>query len=289
MKSRIYDCFCYFNEDHILELRLETLWDIVDYFIISEATYTHSGEARQPHFDHDKFKKYQSKIRYLQLDKRPDGPNDFWKNENFIRNNIVNGLADAQPDDLILISDLDEIPNPKQILKYDRRFLRGDFAQRYYSYYLNNYWVGDVNSAGDLVPNTNIWYGSKVTTFKSFKNFFNCNATSVRSYKSSGIFRSIKRAWFRWANVQIIEDGGWHFTWIFSMDNLIKKLESTAHQEFNNEDHKNPHRLNQLIHSGRDFNKPKARYALQQLDDQFPEYLLKHQDKFKSFILKTKK
>lgn len=284
MKSRIYDCFCYFNEDHILELRFETLWDYVDYFVISEASYTHAGNDRKLNFDPIRFKKYASKIRYLPLNNKPAGPNNFWKNENFIRNNLANGLYDAKKDDLILISDLDEIPNPKKISLYNTDYIRGDFEQKYYSYYLNNYWIGDVDDTGALISKSNIWRGTKVTTFKYFMNFFNANPTSVRSYKSSGIFRSIKRAWFRKFKVQSIKEGGWHFTWVFSIEDLVKKMESTAHQEFNVIENKDPATLTQIINSGRDFNKPFARYVLQELDETFPEYLLNNQTRFKSYL-----
>ena len=117
----------------LLQLRMDTLWDYVDYFVISEATYTHKGLSRKTVFDISKFEKYKSKIRYQRLEIRPPGENEFWKNENFIRNNITTGLFDSNPEDLILISDLDEIPKPSTIGLYDPRFLRGDFLQNYYS------------------------------------------------------------------------------------------------------------------------------------------------------------
>jgi beta-1,4-mannosyl-glycoprotein beta-1,4-N-acetylglucosaminyltransferase len=285
MTPRIYDCFCYFNEDLILELRLETLWDYVDYFVISEASYTHAGVDRDTHFDINKFEKYASKIRYIPLHQRPSGVNDFWKNENFIRNNILQGLHDAKPHDWIMISDLDEIPNPEKIKEYQPRYLRGDFDQRYYSYFLNNYWLGDVGADNQVKPQSNIWRGSKITTYQHFIDFFNGNATSVRSYKSSGIWRSIKRSWFKRFNVQLIPDGGWHFTWIFSSENIIKKIQSTAHQEFNKPEYKDPQKIKELIALGRDFHKPYSRYELQVMDKQFPKYLLEHQEKFSEFIL----
>ena len=284
-KPRIYDCFCYFNEDLILELRFETLWEYVDFFVISEASYTHSGLSREPLFDITRFQKYAGKIRYVLLDERPPGPNDYWKNENFVRNNVINGLFDAKPDDLILVSDVDEIPKPERIKEYQPKHLRGDFDQGYYSYYFNNRWIGDVNASGKLKPNSNIWQGTKVTTFKYFVDFFKSNATSVRNYKSDGILRSIKRSWFRWFNVQLIKDGGWHFTWVSSVENIIKKIESTAHQEFNIEENKKPERILALIQSGRDVNKPQARYELQKIDDQFPKYLIENFEKFKQFCL----
>ena len=284
-KPRIYDCVCYFNEDMLLELRLETLWDHVDYFVISEASYTHAGQDRKTQFDIEKFKKYESKIRYIRLDQRPEGPNGFWKNENFIRNNVANGLYDAKPNDLILISDLDEIPKPEAIGQYDPAYMRGDLCQRYYSYYLNNYWMGDVDDQDHLIPNSNVWHGTKITTYQHFVDFFKGNATSVRIFKSSGFLRGLKRAWFKLFKNQLIQDGGWHFTWVFSIENIIKKIESTAHQEFNRADHKDPERIIALIRSGRDVNKPRARYQLQELDAQFPAYLLANQARWKNHLL----
>jgi beta-1,4-mannosyl-glycoprotein beta-1,4-N-acetylglucosaminyltransferase len=270
----------------LLELRLETLWDHVDYFVISEASYTHAGKERVTEFNIIKFKKYESKIRYIPLDARPEGPNGSWKNENFIRNNIANGLNDAKPDDLILVSDLDEIPNPKAIQLYDPSFKRADLHQRYYSYYLNNYWIGNVDANGRLIPNTNVWHGTKITTYKHFIEFFKSNATSVRIYKSSGFLRGLKRAWFKFFQSQTIKDGGWHFTWVFSIENIIKKIESTAHQEFNHEEHKNTDRIIAIIQSGRDINKPFARYELQAVDNQFPTYLIKNQERFSAYLLR---
>jgi beta-1,4-mannosyl-glycoprotein beta-1,4-N-acetylglucosaminyltransferase len=84
----------------------------------------------------------------------------------------------------------------------------------------------------------------------------------------------------------VIQDGGWHFTWVFSIENIIKKIESTAHQEFNREDHKDPARIIDLIRSGRDINKPLARYKLQTIDEQFPAYLIKNQEKFSAYLLR---
>ena len=286
--AKIYDCFCYFNEDMLLELRLETLWNYVDYFVISEATYTHAGKERETHFDMQRFAKYQSKIRYLKLDQRPPGPNDFWKNENFIRNHLAQGLYDAQAEDWVIISDLDEIPNPRVIQEYNPKYLRGDFDQRYYSYFLNNYWLGDVDANGVIIPKTNIWRGSKITTYRHFVDFFQSNPTSVRSYKSSGLLRSIKREWFKKVNVQLIENGGWHFTWIFKMPDIVKKIESTAHQEFNRSEFKDPQYIEDMIKSGRDFHKPKSRYQVQPLDQQFPRFLLENPEKFRDFLLPVK-
>ncbi|ENG0234628.1 beta-1,4-mannosyl-glycoprotein beta-1,4-N-acetylglucosaminyltransferase, partial [Burkholderia multivorans] len=136
-RPKIYDCFCYFNEDMLLELRLETLWDHVDYFVISEAVYTQTGNPKPLNFDIEKFAKYRDKIRYLTVDHFAPGARSAWKNENYQRNYLIHGLHDAQPDDWILVSDLDEIPHPATIRAYDPRYRRGDFQQHAYAYFLN--------------------------------------------------------------------------------------------------------------------------------------------------------
>jgi len=286
---KIYDCFCYFDEDLILELRFETLWEFVDYFVISEAAYSHAGASRKLHFDINRFTKYESKIRYLPLHERPAGENDSWKNENFIRNNIVHGLYDANPNDLIIISDLDEIPNPHRIAAYHPKYLRGDFKQRYYSYYFNNYRIGEVDANGKLIPGSEIHEGSKITTFRHFVDFFNSNASSVRIYKSHGLFRSLRRSWFKRFQIQPITDGGWHFTWIYDMSGIVRKIESTAHQEFNKPYYKDPERIRSHILAGRDFHIPNSRYQLQNLDEQFPDYLREHRDRFNAFLAEADK
>ncbi len=286
MKNKVYDCFCYFNEDMILQIRLETLWDMVDIFVISEASYTHAGESRARLFDIANFEKYKSKIRYIPLDIKPAGENNAWKNENFIRNNIVLGLFDAQPNDLILVSDIDEIPRPEKISEYDTKYLRGDFKQYYYSYYFNNFWLGEVDLHGNLKPNSNIFDGTKITTYQNFMEFFKGNASSLRIYKSSGILRSIKRSWFKRYRAQKILNGGWHFTWIFDIAGIVTKIESTAHQEFNVDFYKNPKRIRELIQQGRDFHKPNSRYEARVLKEpEFPKYLVDHQESYKEFIL----
>ncbi|MDC1311865.1 beta-1,4-mannosyl-glycoprotein beta-1,4-N-acetylglucosaminyltransferase [Burkholderiales bacterium] len=280
-ERKIYDCFCFFNEEMLLQLRMDTLWDYVDYFVISEAAYTHKGLSRKTVFDISKFEKYKSKIRYQRLETRPPGENEFWKNENYIRNNIITGLFDSRPDDLILISDLDEIPKPSKITLYDPQFLRGDFLQNYYSYYLNNLWIKNINVAhSDGV----IWKGSKITTIHHFENFFHANATSVRSYKSNGPLRSLKRAWFNRRRVQDIPDGGWHFTWVLALEDIIRKMDSTAHT-FDDPRFKDKAFLEKIIKSNRDFQDPAKCYLAMEIDDSFPEPLRRHPEKYEKFLM----
>ena len=112
----IYDCFQYFNEDHILDLRMNILDEYVDYFVISESTKTHQGKNKKINFDIKNFKKFKSKIKFIVADYDQDI--NFKKHfggespiEQHQRNCLIEGIKDALPEDLIILSDSDEIPD----------------------------------------------------------------------------------------------------------------------------------------------------------------------------------
>ncbi len=112
---KVYDCFTFYNEFELLELRLKSLWNMVDYFVIVEADRTHTNKPKPFYFweRQDEFKKFFPKIRHLPVEMNVPykGVGD-WSIENAQRDAIIYGLEDAAPDDLIFISDLDEIPAP---------------------------------------------------------------------------------------------------------------------------------------------------------------------------------
>lgn len=277
MSNKIYDCFCYFNESLLLELRFETLWNYVDYFVIVESQYTFSGKSKALNFKPELFTKYQEKIRYLVADKNPEGIADAWSNERFQRNYIAHGISDANPDDWIIISDLDEIPRAETIAQFKpKHYKRGDFAQYAYAYYLNNRCT--VN--GKAV----VQYGSKITTYQQYLRFFS-SAESVRGYKSKGLFRQIKRSWFKRFQVQIIQNGGWHFSWLDGIDKIILKIESFAHQEYNQLKHKDPIAIKAKIAAGEDILNPQSRCERQMLDRQFPDDLIKNSARYAAWLL----
>lgn len=113
---KVYDCFTFYNEFELLELRLKSLWNVVDYFVIVEADKTHTNKPKPFYFweRQDDFKEFFPKIRHLPVEMNvPFKGTGDWSIENAQRDAILYGLEDAAPDDLILISDLDEIPAPE--------------------------------------------------------------------------------------------------------------------------------------------------------------------------------
>jgi len=114
----IYDCFSYWDEDLLLDLRLNILDNYVDYFVIVEGNKTWQNNPKKLRFEIDKFKKFKSKIIYVPVTDLPDGVDPYLR-ENHQRNSIINGLKNSKENDLIVISDLDEIPNPKKLISFD--------------------------------------------------------------------------------------------------------------------------------------------------------------------------
>jgi beta-1,4-mannosyl-glycoprotein beta-1,4-N-acetylglucosaminyltransferase len=273
---KVFDAFCYFNEDLILRLRLQTLWDYVDYFIIVEATYTQTGMPKPLNFDRKKFAAFESKIIYLVTENPPGGTADPWRNENAQRNAISLGLEGAEDDDWLIVSDVDEIPNPNFIELYNPKYLRGDFQQRYYSYFFNNLLIAPTKDK--------VWLGSKITTMGHFRQFFKGCANSVRSWKSSGLLRLFKRSYFRHLRVQTIENGGWHFTWVLSADGIRQKMSVMAHQENNRPEFHDSHYIEETINTGRDIVRTDRRYQLVPLDDSFPYPLIADMSPFSDYI-----
>ena len=115
---KIFDCIIYLDEDLLLELRFNILNNFVDYFVIVESNKTWQNNLKKFNFNIKNFTKFAHKIIYIKVEDMPGGANP-WLRENFQRNCILRGLETAKDDDLIIISDADEIPNPIKILKFN--------------------------------------------------------------------------------------------------------------------------------------------------------------------------
>ncbi len=229
---KIFDCFMYFDEDVVLDLRLNTLNEYVDYFVIVESTFNHRGDKRKLLFNHKKFEKFKKKIIYLIYDKRPENIEEILSNdteseksrkyilnalyrENGQRNFIINGLNEAKNDDMILISDLDEIPNLKNLDldKINQKIIL--FKQDILYYKLNLY-----------LPNLN-WTGTKGCKKKYLKTpqwLRNIKDRKFPFYRLDVFFSKTK-----FIDIKIINNGGWHFTNVKTASEIQHKLKSYLH------------------------------------------------------------
>ena len=229
---KIFDCFMYFDEDLILDLRLNTLNKFIDYFVIVESIYNHKGEKRKLKFNINKFKKFNKKIIYLIHNQIPSEIKQIKKNdsehekntkyifnaifrENSQRNYILKGLRKAKDNDIILISDVDEIPNLKKVnfktLKDKLIFFKKEMF--YYKFNLK-------------LPNYN-WIGTKSCKKKYLKNpqwLRNIKDRKYPFYRLDTFFSDKK-----YINIKFIENGGWHFSNIKTPEEIEYKLKSYLH------------------------------------------------------------
>ena len=225
----IYDCFMYFDEDLILDLRLNILNKYVKKFIISESTFLHSGRKKKLNFDPKNFLKFKDKIEYIIVDQPPLGieiinDNDSieiknkkildnsLKRENNQRNMQIKGLKQVHDDDLILSSDLDEIPNLKKFIFKNKITL---FEQDVFYYKFN------------LIQPNFKWIGTRACKKKELKNLQWLRNLKGRSYpfwRLDTLFSEKK-----YMNIDIVKNGGWHFTSIKKPEDIHYKLSNFMH------------------------------------------------------------
>ena len=226
---KIYDCFMYFDEEVVLDLRLNTLNEFIDYFVIVESVFTHKGEKRELKFNHKKFEKFRKKIIYLIYEKEPEGllkikdqENDHGGyimnallRENGQRNFILEGLNSADNEDFILISDVDEIPNLNNIHFNDYKEKIIQFRQEMFYYKFNL-----------RLPNL-IWTGTKGCKKKNLINpqwLRNIKDKKYPFFRIDTIFSKTK-----YISIKFIDNGGWHFSNIKSAEEIEHKLKSYLH------------------------------------------------------------
>jgi len=206
----IYDCFCFHKEIEVLDIRFNILSPYVDKFIVIEAKYTHANQPRPLFFQENKLdEKYGDKIIHIVVDSF-DGhhlsEHGRYAYEYEQRDYIDKWLkGNAVDDDVILVSDVDEIPNPKL-------FFVTDFSQpviceqNLYIYYLN-------------AITTQLWLGT--------------GACRYRDYRGANWLKRFYKKW------QHIQNCGWHFSFIGGVDRVVNKIESYSEQQVNNDTIKN--------------------------------------------------
>ena len=222
----------FFDEEQILDLRLNVLNEIVDFFVIVESIYNHKGEKRELVFDKNKFNKFKDKIIYLVHDEIPkqietinqnDSENE--KNRKYImnavyrensqRNFISQGIKEAKKNDIILISDVDEIPKFENININEITNKIIMFKQNMFHYKYNL-----------VLPNFK-WTGTKAVRKKNLISPQWLRNTKDRNYPIYRIDTFFSKK--KYSNIKIIEDGGWHFSNIKTPEMLNHKFKSYLH------------------------------------------------------------
>ena len=269
---KIFDCFMYFDEDLVLDIRLNTLKDKVDKFIIVEATRNHAGKDKKLNFKIENFSKFKQKIHYVIVDDLPinvSSPKKGWHQnharDQFQRNAIERGYKGCSENDLIMISDIDEIPNPKKIDEFNIENKYACFLQKNFQSKINLLNISD----GD-------WPGTKICQKKYLKS-----PQWLRNLKVKK-----KPFWKIFGNkVQLIKNGGWHFSFLKDPASIKNKIISYSHQEYNIKKFTNIDLIKKKIALGEDLFERKIIYQKIDIDETFPEYVIDNKDMFKNWII----
>jgi beta-1,4-mannosyl-glycoprotein beta-1,4-N-acetylglucosaminyltransferase len=247
----VYDCFTFYNEKMMLDIRLNCLKDVVDKFVLVESTHTFSGLRKKLFYEEFKnlpeFTPFRDRIIYVIFDEPPSP--DRWENEKAQRNAIARGLTGLKPDDAVLISDIDEIPNPGifEGLRSHRNPCR--LVQKTYYYYFN-------------CQLKEMCYRSFFCRYRDF--------TGADRMRQDPNFD------------QGVTDAGWHYSYIMSPEEIAEKISVFSHSEYDNEHFKNQDRIRHCIENKLDlFTSEKLTPV--ELDG--PEYVMNNIERFKDYIL----
>ena len=226
----IYDCTTFYDEHMMYDIRLNTLNEKVHKFVVAEATYSHSGQSKKLNFDINNYKKFKDKIIYKVIDYQPKDieeikPNETSEVQKKISNSIKRmelsynfmsqAIEDALENDLIILSDCDEIPNlnSKSFLNSKKNIFL--FKQLFFYYKFNLYY--------DLMP----WFGSKACKKKKLISFSWLKQIKNKKYPFWRLDTYFSKN--KYANLKIVNDGGWHFTNIKTPEEIYKKLSNFGH------------------------------------------------------------
>jgi len=252
----IYDTFLFCNELDLLEIRLNELYEFVDKFVLVESHKTFSGQSKPLYYLDNKrrFMSFADKIiRVIVSNYDRIDINNSWQIEKYSRNYILQGLEKCKPDDVIMLSDVDEIPRASTVQEYLYTTEIKTIEHQLSYYYLNcvcGAWKG-----------TRVFhYGHLLVTCADLEQY-------------------------RHTNGNIIKNGGWHFSYLGGVKAIQQKIYSYAHTELNREEFTNAKHITACMNKPCDlFGRSQHKYKFVPLDDSFPKHVVKHQDRYQHLI-----
>lgn len=254
--NRIIDCFTFYNELKMLSFRLKELNDIVDYFVLAEATLTHSGQPKELIYQNNKhlFEEYNHKIIHIVVDDMPTSTEHMaqaWDREYHQRDCLIRGVEqlNIKDTDIVLVSDCDEIPKPELLeqIKIHGLNIFSDEKNLKFAFGNIDPVEGDYNK--DIVgfrqeffyynlecKHAGIWWQSRAMTYAKLKEIGSAN-TARRFYPISN---------------EYYENAGWHFSYFGGTDQIINKIKNFAHQEYNSEEYLVKEKIEEYIKNNKD-------------------------------------
>jgi len=271
---KIIDCFTFFNELDLLEFRLKLLDSHIDHFVLAESNITHSGQPKPFYFEENKerFKPWLHKIMYIPVHQSSEGlvfnsessynpQSSAWKLENGQRNALAAATKLISNDDLVLLSDLDEMPDPVMLKKLKLTNGPVVLSQLFHYYFLNCQNTG----------NERWWNGTIVSSGQQFKTAMPQELRDKRN------------------DIPVVKKAGWHFSYLGGLEKIKQKIRSFAHTEFNKQEFLDDKNILKAMEEGKDiFNRPGVFYKFYPLA-YYPGYLRKIMQQYPQLLHRKSK
>ena len=279
--SKVFDCFPFYDELDLLEIRLNILNDVVDYFVLTESTRTFTGKPKPLHYDNNKvrFKKFAHKIRHVIVDDTEFKPEiDAWQRGFDQKNSVFREMYDCKANDFVIISDVDEIVNPEAIASAisNNPNSISAFIQPCFYYYLN-------------CQSTEVFDKAKMAKYKYVRS-----PQHLRAYPKFSSHNSNKlvKIFYKWCGsvrkrlrpCVIHEKGGWHFTYMKSPEDVRKKIMAFEHEEYNLHEFTSVNSIKSRIESFTDPYDRDYQLKIVEIDDSYPDYISNNQHKYSHII-----
>ena len=286
-KNKVFDCFPFYDELDMLEIRLNVLNDVVDYFVLAESTRTFTGKPKPLYFEEnkDRFKNFSHKIRHVVTDDTEyKSTDDAWQRAFDQKNSVFKGIDDCKDNDFVIVSDVDEIVNPYAITNAINNNPNSVsiFIQPCYYYYLN-------------CQSTEVFDKAKMAKFKYIKS-----PQQLRAYPKFSTYNSKKsiKTLYKWLGsirkrlcpvfglCVVQKNGGWHFTYMKSPEDVSKKITAFEHTEYDSSEFTS---INSIKSRMKNFRDPYDRdYQLRIVDinNSFPDYIVNNQKKYAHIIFR---
>ena len=290
---KIFDCTTYYDEELIMDIRFNTLNDQVEKFIVVESLFSHSGKKKKLNFNINNYSKFKDKIVYIVIEKEPDN----LKNNNQLSQSdkrmnslkrieqsydyMLNGIKDVGEDDLVILSDNDEIPNLRsdQFLRSKKNIIIFKQLLFYYKFNLNY--------------ENLTWFGSKACRKKKLKSMSWLRNLKNKEYPWWRV--DVMFSNFKQRDLEIVNDGGWHFTNIKTPEKLLEKLKNFGHHDEFDESGIDLNFIKSKIENKEVFydhfldkknpNKWRSNYKLKKVSNSIlPEYIIKNHQKYKNWF-----
>ena len=273
---KIYDCVTYCGEDFLLNLRFETLNKYVEKFIIIEGNRYFNGDKKPKFFNLKKFNKFQHKIKYFFIEDFPEHNGDNYIFEHYQRDQIKRGLNGLDPNDIVILSDADEIPNlkNKNFMKYDSTV----FLQNMYYYKLNIHFYQGLKWKNKSA-------GTKCCKYKFFVSGQDIRNFRVRNIPWWRFDKKIKR--------YVEFDGGWHFSFLMNVNEISEKLRRFDHEikvmhkekNFKSEKLIDKKEIIKRINELKDpYERSDVKLRIVKIDKTYPEYIINNIKLFSDYI-----